>query len=154
MSKRNNRYCDWGNTGVPSFKAHCRIKRQSSLQVSINCHIIIAHVNSGTIVNSPVVTTVRPDYIEIRNVFYTISVNSSPPSAAYVRQWIESALVHIMACRLSGAKKLSSKAMLGYCQFDPWEQNSVKYQSKYKNFHSRKCFGKYRLRPFCPGEMS
>ena len=28
------------------------------------------------------------------------SVNSSPPNAAYVRQWIGSALVHLMACRL------------------------------------------------------
>ena len=30
-------------------------------------------------------------------------VNSSPPSAAYMRQWIRSALVQIMACHLSGA---------------------------------------------------
>ena len=34
-------------------------------------------------------------------------VNSSPPSAAYMRQWIGSALVHIMACRLFGTKPLS-----------------------------------------------
>ena len=33
-------------------------------------------------------------------------VNSSPPSAAYMRQWIGSALVQIMACRLFGAKPL------------------------------------------------
>ena len=44
--------------------------------------------------------------------------NSSPPSAAYMRQWIRSALVQIMACRLFGAKPLS-KLMLGYRQFDP-----------------------------------
>ena len=31
-------------------------------------------------------------------------VNSSPPSAAYTRQWIGSALVQTMACRLFGAK--------------------------------------------------
>ena len=30
-----------------------------------------------------------------------ISVNSSPPSAAYMRRWIKSVLVQIMACRLS-----------------------------------------------------
>ena len=38
-------------------------------------------------------------------------------SAAYVRQWIGSELVKIMACRLFGAKPLS-KPMLGYCQLD------------------------------------
>ena len=42
--------------------------------------------------------------------------NSSPPSAAYLRQWIGSALVKIMACRLFGAKP--SKPILGYCQLD------------------------------------
>ena len=45
-------------------------------------------------------------------------VNSSPLSAMYMRQWIRSALVQIMACRLFGAKPLS-KPMLGYCQLDP-----------------------------------
>ena len=40
-------------------------------------------------------------------------INSSPPGAAYMRQWIRSALVQIMACRLLGAKPLSN-AMLGY----------------------------------------
>ena len=41
-------------------------------------------------------------------------------------QWIGSTLVQIMACRLFGTKPLS-KPMLGYCQFDPWEQASVKF---------------------------
>ena len=40
--------------------------------------------------------------------------NSSPPSATYMRQWIGSALVQIMACRLFGAKPLS-KPILGFC---------------------------------------
>ena len=44
--------------------------------------------------------------------------NSSPPSAAYMPQWVGSALVQIMACRLFDAKPLS-KPMLGYCQLDP-----------------------------------
>ena len=34
-------------------------------------------------------------------------VNSSPPSTAYMRQWIGSALLQIMALRLFGAKPLS-----------------------------------------------
>ena len=43
-----------------------------------------------------------------------LRVNSSPPSAAYMRQCIGSALVQIMACHLFGTKPLS-KPMLGYC---------------------------------------
>ena len=43
--------------------------------------------------------------------------NSSPPSAAHMRQWIRTALVQIMACRLFDAKTLS-KPMFGYCQLD------------------------------------
>ena len=37
-------------------------------------------------------------------------VSSSPPSAAYMRQWTELALVQVMACRLfacSGARQVS-----------------------------------------------
>ena len=48
------------------------------------------------------------------------------PSAAYMRRWIGSALVQVMACRLFGAKPLS-KPMQGYCQLDPWRQTSVKF---------------------------
>ena len=51
---------------------------------------------------------------------------SSPPSVAYMRQSISSALVQIMACSLFGAKPLSMP-MLGYCQMDPSEQTSVKF---------------------------
>ena len=54
------------------------------------------------------------------------STNSSPPSAEYMRQWIGSALLQIMACRLFGTKPLS-KPMLGYCQLDPSEQTSVEF---------------------------
>ena len=39
-------------------------------------------------------------------------INSSPPSATYMCQWIQSALVKIMACRVLGTKPLS-KPMLG-----------------------------------------
>ena len=45
-------------------------------------------------------------------------INSSPPSATYIRHWTGSALVQIMACHLFGAKPLS-KPVLGYCQLDP-----------------------------------
>ena len=71
-------------------------------------------------------------------------------------QWVGSALVQIMAYCLLGTKPLS-KPMLGYCQLDPKEQTSVKFQSKYKTFHSQKCIWKHRLLNgghFVPGEMS
>ena len=80
-------------------------------------------------------------------------LNSSPPSAAYMRQGIGSALVQILACRLFGAKSLSER-VLAYCQFDPWDQTTVKFESKYKTFHSRNAFEKNCLlkwRPFCSG---
>ena len=38
-----------------------------------------------------------------------------------------------MAFHLQGVKPLS-KPMLGYCQLEPYEQTSVKFLSKYKNF--------------------
>ena len=46
------------------------------------------------------------------------SISSSLPSAAYMRQWIWSALVQIMAWCLLGAKSLS-KTGLSYFQLDP-----------------------------------
>ena len=64
-------------------------------------------------------------------------VNSSPPSAAYMRQWIGSALVQIMACHLFGAKPLP-QPVLAYCQLDSWEHISMKFESEFYHFHSRK----------------
>ena len=54
----------------------------------------------------------------INRVLLRQAVNSSPPSAACMRQLIGSALVQIMACRPFGAKPLS-KPMLSYCQLEP-----------------------------------
>ena len=69
-----------------------------------------------------------------------------------MRRWIGSALVQIMACRLFGAKPLS-KPMMSYCQLDPREQTSMKFQSKYKTFihemHMKITSVKWR--PSCPG---
>ena len=39
-----------------------------------------------------------------------------------------------------------SKPVLEYCQLDPCEQTSMKFESKYRNFHSWKCIWKFRLR--------
>ena len=69
-------------------------------------------------------------------------------------QCIGSALVQVMmVCRLFSAKPLT-EPMLAYCQFDSWEQISVKLESEFYNFHSRKRIWNCRLpkwRPFCPG---
>ena len=68
--------------------------------------------------------------------------NSSPPCAEYMRQWIGSALVQIMACCLFSANPLS-KPMLGCWQLTPYKQTSVKFWSRFKIFYSWKCIWKY-----------
>ena len=65
-------------------------------------------------------------------------VESSPPTAAYMRQWTGPPLVQAMACRLIGAKPLP-EPVLAYCQLDSWEHISVKFESEFYHFHSRKC---------------
>ena len=47
-------------------------------------------------------------------------------------------LVHVMACRLFGAKPLP-EPMLAYCQLDYREQISLKVEPKLYHIHSRKC---------------
>ena len=54
-----------------------------------------------------------------------------------------------MACRLFGDKPLS-KSILGYCQLDLYEQTSLKFQSKYTHFHSRKCISTPSLQLHSP----
>ena len=75
--------------------------------------------------------------------------------APYTRQWTGSAFVQVIACRLFGAKPLP-EPMLANCQMDSWEQISVKLESEFYHFQSRKCILKCRLpewRPFCPGDI-
>ena len=62
------------------------------------------------------------------------STNSSPPSAAYMRQWVGSSLVQVMASRLFGAKPLP-EPMLAYCQLDSWKYISVKFEPEFYHFH-------------------
>ena len=51
------------------------------------------------------------------NYINWLSVNSSPPSAAYMRQWTGSALVQVMACRLVGTTLLLGPTQ-SYYQLD------------------------------------
>ena len=57
--------------------------------------------------------------------------------AAYMHQWNKSALVQVMSWRLLSAQPLP-EPMLAYCQLDPWEQISVKFETKFYNFHLEK----------------
>ena len=63
-----------------------------------------------------------------------LHINSYPPNATYMHQWIGSALVQIMACRLFGAKPLS-KSILYYCQADLREtlQWNFNQNTKWRN---------------------
>ena len=76
--------------------------------------------------------------------------NTSPPSAAYMRQWIESALGQIMACRLFSTKRLS-KPILGY------GQKGIKFSEILfiiQSFSFTKMplkISSAKWRPFCPG---
>ena len=80
------------------------------------------------------------------------AVSSSPLSAAYMRQLTRSALDQIMACCLFGTKP-SPELMLTYCQSDPYEQTSLKFESKFKFFIHEMCLKiSVKWQPFCPGE--
>ena len=82
----------------------------------------------------------------INKLYLLISdIDSSPFSATYMRQWIESALVQIMACRLFGAKPFS-KPMLGYYRLWHVRTKFSETLIKMQRYDSRKFIWKYRLR--------
>ena len=91
-------------------------------------------------------------------IFYTICLlgtfnNSLWLSEAFIHQETSQALVQFMACCLFGAKP-SSKLMLDKCQWDPWKQNDMQFESKYKKCLTRKCICKSELwngSHFCHG---
>ena len=59
-------------------------------------------------------------------------IYSSSLSVACMPQWIGSALVQVMACRLFGAKPLLEPTLI-YGKLDPWDQTSVKFELKLFN---------------------
>ena len=69
------------------------------------------------------------------------STNSSPLTACMC-QWIRSALIKIMACRLVGAKPLSQPML----DDQSLETSLSEFVIKIQIFHLRKCIWKYRLR--------
>ena len=54
--------------------------------------------------------------------------------------WSRSTLVEVIACQAS--PKPLSEPMLTYCQLDPWEQTSLKFESKHTNFLSKRMYMK------------
>ena len=91
---------------------------------SFACHLI--YLSLGKMKTTPVLWSC--------DTVNKILINSSPPSAAYMRQWIRSASVQTMACRLFGAKPLS-EPLLGYCQLDPKEQTSAEWNFNQNTKH-------------------
>ena len=81
----------------------------------------------------------RMTFKEIWYFKYSQHFKSSPPSGTYMCRRTGSTLVQVMAGHLFGAKPLP-EPMLTYCQMDPKEQTSEKFESKYKTFPSWKPF--------------
>ena len=71
----------------------------------------------------------RPQWVKENVSSDLCTINSSSPSAAYMRHSIGSALVQVMACRLFGAKPIP-EPIRPCCQLDPWEQTSMQFESK------------------------
>ena len=87
----------------------------------------------------------RHTYTEKRiHVFLSWPVNSSPPGTAYICQWMGSALVQIMACRLFGAKPLSKPMLVGIINWDLRNKVQWNFNQDTKLFIHEKHL-KYRL---------
>ena len=94
----------------------------------------------------------REILLSTHTVFGTGTFNSSPPSGGYMRQWIGSTLVHIMACRRFGAKPLSQPILF----FVSWTLRNMLQWNLYQftNFPFTKMHLKIssvKRRPFSPG---
>ena len=132
------------------------VMRKFGLQVMFSASVLFYSIIKGNIQNNYDRVHISVFFISTAPGFIFVvqkCFNSYSPSAAYMRQWIGSALVQVMACRLFGAKPLHAP-MLGYLQLDPWEQILVKLESKFYHFHSRKFIWKCHLpilRPYFPG---
>ena len=111
FSKKNCRYVSWSVLTSFKFKPWILYSYTSTMtNVQMPKHLLSLHgraflenpLSIGAIICQSLLVTDPMDF------------NSSPPSAAYMCQWIRSALVQIMARRLFGAQP-SYKPMPGYC---------------------------------------
>ena len=81
-------------------------------------------------------------------------INSSRPSAAYMRRWAGSALGQMMACRLFGAKAITW-TNAGLLLIEPLGTNFSEIWIEIRNISFMKMHSKMssaKWRPFCPGE--
>ena len=78
-------------------------------------------------------------------------INSLPPSFAFMRRWIGSALFQTMACRQFGDKPLS-KPLPEYCQLEPYEQTQWDFKKNTKLLIRKNAsqISSAKCRPFCP----
>ena len=65
-------------------------------------------------------------------------------------QWVKSPLDLLLAWHIFSAK-LSLEPMLTYCQLDPWEGTSVKFESKYKTLKEMNLEISVEWQRFCSG---
>ena len=77
-----------------------------------------------------------------------LHIISYPTGATIMRQWTGSTLVQAWFVTCLAPRPYLNQCWLIDCQWDPWEQTLIKFESKYKifNFHSWKCIWKCRLR--------
>ena len=69
-----------------------------------------------------------------------------------MHQWTGTSLVQVMTWHLFGTKPLPEPIM-AYFELDSWRHISVKFESEFYHFHSRKCIRKchlLNLQAFCP----
>ena len=105
-----SRYTGEQNTNINLTVRVCLLWWKGCLKTTVQ-------MNTVTVIKSKIHSQVVLGCVLI---FFFV-FNSPPPSASYLRQWMGSALVQIMACRLFGVKPLS-KPILGYRQLEPQEQ--------------------------------
>ena len=93
-----------------------RDHNQSACQISNGCLRNPKSSMFGNICWKSNSTSTISQWNKIHYQCIGIRFNSSPPSAAYMRQWTRSSLVQVMACRQFGAKPLPE--LLLACQLD------------------------------------
>ena len=130
-----------GNSPVPVNSPH-KGQWRGALMFSLICARINDWVNNrdaGDLRRHRGHNDVIVMIMSIAGFIWSLYPYSIDFSAAFMRRLTGWALVHGMACRLSGAKPLP-ESLLTYCQLEPWEQISVKFELKCKIFVHENAF--------------
>ena len=135
-----------GNHGVAGYYQNAGV-----LAAVVSICVILVWWNHSKCKNFSLFPKINLAWQEWSSLF--IYVNSSAPSATYMRQWIRSTFVQIMACRLFDAKSLC-EPMLIFCHLDPYKQTSLMFYCTIQNLSFMKMHVKIlsaKGQPFCPG---